>query len=331
MRGRVGRFCVHAGALAAHVQMLERYVAMFLDGLPVGASTLEALRDAFQARRPRWTAMGTASILQLFAEQNFADAAFEAAALARWQSHFAASGTRRSTLGALKRTAMLWQLHGRCVQMPPAVLERARTAGLATVRSTPSVPQKYLTTVRGALSLPNKEQQHPAAVRSALSTPPAACLLLHPARSCLQCGFMQVVRVSPAQRHIFVAVTSLFGRSCHLEHVACDGKLVIDIAVVRAGTRVGPPKIAIECDGSQHYWSNTHPRQPTLKTLQRNALLERDGWSVVVVDTFDWTRCTWAPDGGRRRELGRQFIIDLFNHLGLGECLPAEHRQAVAD
>lgn len=134
---------------------------------------------------------------------------------------------------------------------------------------------------------------------------------------------------SPVQLEIFKAVSSVYPGAT-LEEPACDGQLNVDIAIRynAAGdvqSNQGPQnvKVAIECDGPHHFFVNTKPYNQTPKTKLRNAMLERDGWIVLQIDTYTWYSTTWHPSSGERQGIRSLFIVDLLKKNGLEHIIPA--------
>lgn len=95
------------------VQVIERYLAMYLDGLPASKATLDGLKRAFMQRKGSWQDFAVASALQLFAERDFRSQDFEREAV-KWFERRAAKKVfmRHSLVGALNQTRLLWLLHG---------------------------------------------------------------------------------------------------------------------------------------------------------------------------------------------------------------------------
>ena len=101
------------------MQTVERYVAMYLDGLPADGATLAALEAAFLQRKQSWRDFAVASALQVFAERNHRSPAFEKEAVNWFETRIAheARGNGRvamrpSLVGALRQIRQLWLLHG---------------------------------------------------------------------------------------------------------------------------------------------------------------------------------------------------------------------------
>ena len=148
---------------------------------------------------------------------------------------------------------------------------------------------------------------------------------------------VQSTTPSPVQLDIFRAVAGVYP-SAALEQPACDGQLYVDIALCdepewsdalkskSAIPALNPLKVAIECDGPHHFFINTTPHEQNLKTKLRNAMLEMDGWHVVLLDTYTWQSTTWHPDSATRKEVRRQFVVELLKDVpGLERLLPAVH------
>jgi hypothetical protein len=139
---------------------------------------------------------------------------------------------------------------------------------------------------------------------------------------------LQNTTPSPVQLEIFQVVREIYPTAA-LEQPACDGQLFVDIALHFAkadsnGTKQDTMKVAIECDGQHHFFINTHHHELTPKTKLRNAMLIRDGWQVVLLDTYAWYSTTFHPDRGRRKEVRRKFIIELLKKNGLDASLNDE-------
>ena len=96
-------------------------------------------------------------------------------------------------------------------------------------------------------------------------------------------------RVSTFQQQVEGAIKNL-GFETVMEDVTADGLFSIDISVREK-------KIAIECDGPSHYYSNL-TTVPSQKTKLRNQALACRGWDVIVVPYYEW-QDEWTSSGAR--------------------------------
>jgi len=94
-------------------------------------------------------------------------------------------------------------------------------------------------------------------------------------------------RVSTFQQQVLEAVKSA-GYEPTMEQLTEDGLMSMDICLLDS-------KIAIECDGPSHYYTNFTERL-TEKTRLRDKQLEVRGWKVVTVPYFEWAVCYSAGD-----------------------------------
>ena len=138
---------------------------------------------------------------------------------------------------------------------------------------------------------------------------------------------LQNTTPSPVQLEIFKAVLGVYPTAA-LEQPACNGQLSVDIALCHEpqGANNRKQKVAIECDGPHHFFINTAPHDQNLKTKLRNSMLEFDGWYVVLLDTYTWRSTTWHPDSATRKQVQRQFVVELLKDVpGLEGLLPTQY------
>ncbi|DBA81044.1 TPA: hypothetical protein ACH3X2_007246 [Trebouxia sp. C0005] len=97
---------------------------------------------------------------------------------------------------------------------------------------------------------------------------------------------------SPTEAYIF-RVIQLMGFDAIAHHSSENGLHSIDIALLPQAKL--PCKVAIEVDGVSHFLYESYkldkgpiPTKPDGKSLFRNAVLEKQGWRVVVVPWFEW-------------------------------------------
>ena len=91
-------------------------------------------------------------------------------------------------------------------------------------------------------------------------------------------------RVSTFQERVAETIQSL-GFDPIVEHVTDDGLMSLDICVDKH-------KLAVECDGPSHFYSNL-TETVNQKTKLRDAMLAKRGWTVVSVPYHEW-HTHWA-------------------------------------
>lgn len=94
-------------------------------------------------------------------------------------------------------------------------------------------------------------------------------------------------RVSTFQQNVTDAVKRA-GYEPTMEALTEDGLLSMDICL-------NDKKLAIECDGPTHFYSNA-PEKMTQKTLIRNRHLEVRGWKVIMIPYYEWREVYVAGD-----------------------------------
>jgi len=96
-------------------------------------------------------------------------------------------------------------------------------------------------------------------------------------------------RVSTFQQQVALTIKGL-GVETVMEHTTEDEVYSMDICIL-------DKKVAIECDGPSHYYTNL-TSVPTQKTVLRNRALAARGWKVVVVPYYIW-HDEWSSSGAR--------------------------------